>query len=208
MVGISAIVTVNPELETISVQPKVRSLIEPSDATQFVPYGGPQRPGLQDRREGSSATVLGEDLDRRYEECTKAMLGEIWSLAQHAEGDLRVAFEYDHKEIADQLNDLGVALQKEIVSNPDLGSLLTADLSQWVLGLDPVPIDDADYELEDEEMSEPDSEELATSRRRFVLRSSGIPLLDGLFPLKIECIPTEELIKRWESTRQRQALSR
>jgi hypothetical protein len=215
MIGISATVTVNPEFGTISVEPSVRSHIEMSDMNQLVSYSGPQRPGLRDDREGSSATVLVEDLDRRYEECTKTMLREIRSLVQHAEGDLREAFEYDHEEIADKLSGLGVALQKEIKSDPDLGSLLTADLSRWALSLDTVPIEDADYELEDQEMSATGSPpsafdligDMATRRRRFVLKSSGIPLLDGLFPRKIDCIPTEKLISQWESSRRSQALS-
>lgn len=213
MAGISAIVTVDPDLDTICVQPGARSHIETSDMTQPVPHAGPQRPGLRDTREGSSETVLVEDLDRRYEECTKAIVDDIWTLVGGAEDDLREALEYDHKEIADKLLDLGDAIKEDIKSNPNLESLLTANLSQWVLSLDTVPVDDADYEDEDQGMSATDTPsafellgDMAVKRKQFELTSSGIPLLDSLFPRKIDHIPVEELVDRWEASQRSRAL--
>jgi hypothetical protein len=203
MVGISSTITVSPDLKTISILPAFQSYAETSEMAQQGLYLGPERPGLRDDREGSSETVLVEDLDQRYEDCTKALLDDIKALAAQA-GHHRAEFEYDHRELTERLSEMGMTLREDIKSNPDLQSLLTDDLSKWVLGLRTVPVDDAEYgdqEMPDEPLTSSELlDDLESRRKQFELTSSGISLLDDLFPRKIEHIPAEELVDRWVST--------
>lgn len=203
MVGISSTITVSPDLKTISILPAFQSYAETSEMAQQGLYLGPERPGLRDDREGSSETVLVEDLDQRYEDCTKALLDDIKALAAQA-GHHRAEFEYDHRELTERLSEMGMTLREDIKSNPDLQSLLTDDLSKWVLSLRTVPVDDAEYgdqEMPDEPLTSSELlDDLESRRKQFELTSSGISLLDDLFPRKIEHIPAEELVNQWVCT--------